>query len=81
MGRLVAQGKEHDSDELFDSYEEFLLKAVKLKTTLKKNINVLQHMMGYFKNNLDKDEKKELLSIIDQYGSGYVPLIVSDHFD
>ncbi len=76
MGRLVAQGKEHDLDELFDSYEEFLLKAVKLKTTLKKNINVLQHMMGYFKNNLDKDEKKELLSIIDQYGSGYVPLIV-----
>ena len=76
MGRIVAQGKDYDIDELFDSYEELLLRALKLKTTLKKNINVLHHMMGYFKKNLSGDEKQELLSVIDQYRSGYVPLIV-----
>lgn len=76
MGRLVAQGKNYDLNELFDRYEELLLKALKLKTTLKKNINVLHHMLGYFKKNLSGDEKDELLSVIDQYRSGYVPLIV-----
>ncbi len=76
MGRLVAQGENFDLNELFDRYEKLLLKALALHTTLKKNINVLQHMMGYFKKDLSRDEKQELLSVIDQYGSGYVPLIV-----
>ena len=76
MGRLVAQGKQMDQDGLFDRYEEMLLKALKLKTTVKKNINVLQHMMGFFKKNIDKSEKQELLAVIEQYRSGYVPLIV-----
>lgn len=76
MGKLVAQGKNDDPAELFDSYEQLLLKALSLQTTLKKNINVLQHIMGYFKKNLTGDEKQELISVIDQYRSGYVPLIV-----
>jgi uncharacterized protein YbgA (DUF1722 family)/uncharacterized protein YbbK (DUF523 family) len=76
MGRLVAQGKSCDLKQLFDDYEALFLKALALQTTLKKNINVLQHIMGYFKKNLTSDEKQELLSIIDQYRSGYVPLIV-----
>ncbi|MDD9304439.1 MAG: DUF523 and DUF1722 domain-containing protein [Desulfobacter sp.] len=76
MGKIVAQGKDYGLDELFDRYEQLLLRALKLKSTLKKNINVLHHMMGYFKKNLGGDEKQELLSVIDQYRSGYVPLIV-----
>jgi len=76
MGKLVAQGKQSDPDALFDNYESLLLKALSLQTTLKKNINVLHHIMGYFKKNLTGDEKQELLSVIDQYGAGYVPLIV-----
>lgn len=76
MGRLVAQGKSMETDRLFDTYEQILLKALGLKTTLKKNINVLQHIMGFFKKDLAAPEKQELLSILDQYSSGYVPLIV-----
>ena len=76
MGKLVATGKEHTVQELFSKYESLLMEALKLKTTTKKNINVLQHTIGYFKNQLSPDEKQELLEIIDQYRSGYVPLIV-----
>jgi uncharacterized protein YbgA (DUF1722 family)/uncharacterized protein YbbK (DUF523 family) len=76
MGRLVADGKALPSDQLFDAYELLLLKVLGLKTTVKKNINVLLHIMGYFKRNLAGEEKQELLEIIDQYGAGYVPLIV-----
>lgn len=76
MGKKVALGKQQPLNQLFDEYEDLLLKALRLKTTLKKNINVLQHMLGFFKKNLSAFEKQELISIIDQYGAGYVPLIV-----
>ena len=52
------------------------MEALTLKTTSKKNMNVLQHMMGYFKKQLSKGEKQELLELIDQYRSGHFPLIV-----
>ncbi len=76
MGKLVAQGKNDAFSQLIDTYESHLLKALRLPPTLKKNINVLQHIMGYFKKNLSSDEKQELLTVFDQYRSGYVPLIV-----
>lgn len=37
---------------------------------------MLQHIMGYFKNQLLPDEKQELLELIGQYAKGVVPLIV-----
>ncbi len=76
MGKLVAAGKSMDVPELIDTYENYLIKALRLKTTVKKQINVLSHIMGFFKKELNGDEKKELLSVFDQYRSGYVPLIV-----
>ena len=76
MGKLVAQGKQHDFTDLLESYEVLLLKALDLKTTSKKNINVLLHAMGFFKKDLTGPEKQELLTSFDQYRDGYVPLIV-----
>jgi len=76
MGKLVAGGKKLPMNELFSKYETLLMEALKLKTTPKKNANVLQHMMGYFKKDLTRDEKQELLDIIEHYGKGDLPLIV-----
>jgi uncharacterized protein YbgA (DUF1722 family)/uncharacterized protein YbbK (DUF523 family) len=76
MGKVVAEGKKLPPTELYASYENLLLEALKLRTTVKKNANVLQHMMGYFKEQLSKDEKQELLEILDQYRKGYIPLVV-----
>jgi uncharacterized protein YbgA (DUF1722 family) len=52
------------------------MQALSLKATVKKNVNVLQHMAGYFKKELSKDEKQELQEIIEQYHQNYTPLIV-----
>ena len=52
------------------------MESLKLKTTPKKNANVLMHMMGYFKEQLSSDEKQELLEVIDHYRQGSIPLIV-----
>jgi uncharacterized protein YbgA (DUF1722 family) len=43
---------------------------------VKKNVNVLQHMAGYFKKVLSPDEKQELQELIDRYHQSMVPLIV-----
>jgi uncharacterized protein YbgA (DUF1722 family) len=76
MGKLVADGKRIPLAELYNQYERLLLEALTLKTTLKKNINVLQHLMGYFKNQLTAVEKQELLMVFDQYRQEFIPLIV-----
>ncbi len=76
MGKLVADGKKLPIGDLFTQYETLLIEALRLKTTVKKNSNVLQHVMGYFKKQISGDEKQEILEIIDQYRSEYVPLIV-----
>jgi uncharacterized protein YbgA (DUF1722 family)/uncharacterized protein YbbK (DUF523 family) len=76
MGKLVAEGKSLALTDLYQQYEGMLMEALQLKATLKKNLNVLQHLMGYFKKHLNKDEKQELLEILNQYRDGFVPLIV-----
>jgi uncharacterized protein YbgA (DUF1722 family)/uncharacterized protein YbbK (DUF523 family) len=76
LGNLVARGKGIPVRELYVEYQAMLMEALRLKTTPKKNANVLHHLMGYFKKDLSGDEKQELLEIIDFYRLGYVPLIV-----
>lgn len=76
MGRLVAKAKDLTIDELFCWYEELLMRALTKKSTIKKHINVLNHIFGYFKNDLSALEKHEVLEILDQYHQGMIPLIV-----
>lgn len=52
------------------------MKAMRLHASIPKQVNVLHHMLGYFKNQLSADEKQEALELIDHYRSGAVPLIV-----
>ncbi|MGQ9694339.1 MAG: YbgA family protein [Thermodesulfobacteriota bacterium] len=76
MGKLVARAKEIPLKELFQQYQNILMEGLKLKTTPKKNANVLLHMMGYFREQLTSDEKQELLEVIENYRKKVVPLIV-----
>ena len=76
MGKLVAQAKNLPLKELYQEYQTLLMESLGLKTTPKKNANVLQHMMGYFKEQLSSDEKQELLEVIDLYRKEIIPLIV-----
>lgn len=76
MGKLVADSKKLAPDQLYDAFEKLFVEALQLKATPAKNVNVLQHVMGYFKKNLSGDEKAELLEIIKDYRNGYVPLVV-----
>ncbi len=76
LGNLVAKAKELPLKELYRQYQNLLMEALKLKTTPKKNANVLMHMLGYFKEQLSSDEKQEVLEVIESYRKEYIPLIV-----
>lgn len=76
MGKLVAEAKRLPASELYRDYERLLVEALRTRTTVRKNLNVLQHILGYFKRQLTADEKQELLEVFDRYRREYVPLIV-----
>jgi uncharacterized protein YbgA (DUF1722 family)/uncharacterized protein YbbK (DUF523 family) len=76
MGKLVAEGKQTPIGEVCTQYEGLLIETLRLKTTVKKNMNVLEHILGYFKEQLSADEKQEMLEIFDRYRREFVPLIV-----
>ena len=76
MGKRVAEGKKKPTKDVYVEYEKLLIEALRLKTTLKKNMNVLLHIMGYFKQQLTSDEKQEILEILDHYRNEALPLIV-----
>jgi uncharacterized protein YbgA (DUF1722 family) len=50
--------------------------ALATRATVKKHVNVLQHIMGFFKRQLGAAEKRELLAVIGDYAAGLVPLVV-----
>lgn len=76
LGRLVAQGSSMPLEALAGEYLAGLMEALRLAATVKKNANVLSHVMGYFKRVLEPDEKRELLEVLDQYARELLPLIV-----
>jgi len=76
MGKLVADGGKTPIQTVYTQYENLLIETLRMKSTIKKNLNVLEHILGYFKNQLSSDEKQEMLEIFDRYSNGFVPLIV-----
>ena len=76
LGKLVADPRKYRREELFDRYYITLMEGLQLLATVKKNTNVLQHMAGYFKQQLSSDEKQELQDVITNYHRELLPLIV-----
>jgi uncharacterized protein YbgA (DUF1722 family)/uncharacterized protein YbbK (DUF523 family) len=76
MGRLVAQVKRIARAELRDRYEHGFMSALCVVATRARHTNVLQHMIGYFRRDLDAPSRQELVSLIDDYRAGLVPLVV-----
>ncbi|EGB14153.1 protein of unknown function DUF523 [Pseudodesulfovibrio mercurii] len=76
LGKLVAQGKGMDLNVLLTRYHERLARTMARMPTVRKNVDVLMHILGYFKKLLSPDEKQECLEIIENYRKELVPLIV-----
>ncbi|HSE60591.1 MAG TPA: DUF523 and DUF1722 domain-containing protein [Nitrospiraceae bacterium] len=76
LGQIVAQADRYRPKELALRYGKLFMEALSVKATVRKHVNVLHHLVGHFKAHLDRVEKAELLSLIDDYHRGLVPLVV-----
>lgn len=76
LGRLVAAAGELPTEVLRQRYLHELMEGLRLQSTVKKHVNVLSHVMGYFKRQLSPDEKRELLEVLDAYHRELLPLVV-----
>lgn len=76
LGRLVARAKDMPKSEVRLRYHTLFARALAVLATRGRHANVLQHMAGYIRKQLDEDSRRELSSLIDDYRTGEVPLIV-----
>lgn len=76
LGPLVAAAKKMPHDELRATYETRFMAALKRIASPAKHTNVLQHILGFFKRDLDAASRAELLMHIQDYRQGRTPLVV-----
>jgi uncharacterized protein YbgA (DUF1722 family) len=61
---------------VLDRYAALLMAGLARKATPAKHVNTLMHVLGYFRRQIDDDEKREFLEVLEEYRAGKVPLIV-----
>ena len=57
------------------AYIKRFMDVMKLTSTPGRQVNVLQHIMGYLKEALSREDKQELLTIFEAYRQSQIPLI------
>jgi uncharacterized protein YbgA (DUF1722 family) len=76
LGRIVAAAKGVPRDELAARYGALFMESMARPATTGKQVNVLQHMAGYFSESITDGERAELQEAIRDYGKRLVPLVV-----
>jgi uncharacterized protein YbgA (DUF1722 family)/uncharacterized protein YbbK (DUF523 family) len=76
LGQLVADAKQYSTRELARTYGHLFMETLAVKTTIRKHVNVLQHLAGHFKDALSSVGRQALHTVIGDYQNGFVPLSV-----
>ena len=76
LGRLLGNLKRLPRAGWLARYGEGFMRALAVGATTRKHVNALQHIMGFFKERLSTEEKRELLGHIGDFARGLVPLVV-----
>lgn len=76
LGNIVANHEKNSFEEVLAAYELGFKKAIAQKTSVGKIRNVLEHMAGFVKKDLSKEEKSMLHEQIEDYAHKIIPVIV-----
>jgi len=76
LGRLVAGARKTGFSRTLNRYGEGYMDVLRHRATRRRNTNVLQHLMGHLKRDLDDGDRSELGGLIEEYRRGRLPLIV-----
>ncbi|RUO31678.1 hypothetical protein CWE12_01390 [Aliidiomarina sedimenti] len=74
LGRKLAEQRSFDED-FTTWYIETLMDALSKPASRKNHTNVLQHIQGFFSDQMDADERQDLTEVILGYNSGQLPLV------
>ncbi len=76
LGQLVASANAHTPTKLAIAYSSLFMEALRVKATVRKHVNVLQHLLGHLKKYLNRVERQELQEVISDYHRHLTPLSV-----
>lgn len=76
LGKLLGESSVFNNEEIFDTYSVLLFRSLALKSTPKKNSDVLTHILNLLKKDLDNGDIQEIKTMIQAYKGGRIPLIM-----
>ncbi len=76
LGRELSAAHSQPIEDYVPSYLTQLMDILKIYAKRSNHVNVLEHIRGYLKRDLDKSDKQELSESIENYRLGLLPLIV-----
>ncbi|MBM4383569.1 MAG: DUF1722 domain-containing protein [Deltaproteobacteria bacterium] len=76
LGRLVAAAKSHGRAELRDAYERGFMDGLASRATRGRNVNVMEHCIGYLRDRVEAPVRASIAHTIADYQAGLTPLIV-----
>lgn len=76
LGHLVARGRALAPHTLAADYSRAFMHALSAAVSRGRHVNVLQHMVGYFRQLLSADARRDVAAAIGDYQRGLVPLVL-----
>lgn len=76
LGRLVADARKLGPAVVRERYPRGFMDALRSLATPRRQVNVLQHVIGHFRGLLDAADRRELAEGIEDYRQELVPLVV-----
>lgn len=75
LGNIVANHDNKEFTQVLNEYKALFEKTIAQKSRIGKTVNVLDHMVGFFKHDLTSDEKGEIRKQINLFKNMVIPLI------
>jgi uncharacterized protein YbgA (DUF1722 family)/uncharacterized protein YbbK (DUF523 family) len=76
LGAIVGGLSKGSPARAVEAYGRGFMEALRVPATRGRHANVLQHMLGYFREALSAEDRIELADAVTDYARGHVPLVV-----
>lgn len=80
LGRMVAGVTDKTVREATQNYLPVFMTSLRRQCSRKNHSNVMYHILGYLREDLNKGQKSDLVQMIENYRKGMIPLIVPMSF-
>ncbi len=76
MGNIVGNWKKYGLESTLKLYVEMFYKAFSKRSSIKKHVNVIQHILGHFSRKIPQSEKKHLQGMLEKFRNNLLYLEV-----